>query len=48
MSARLHTYREVCGLFEQAGVTDLRGYGSLAQEPFTFGSRQLLIVGTRK
>jgi SAM-dependent methyltransferase len=47
MSARLHTYREVCRLFDQAGFTDLRGYGSLAQEPFTFGSRQLLLVGTR-
>ncbi len=47
MSARLHTYREVRRLFEAAGFTDLHGYGSLAQEPFRFGSRQLLLVGTR-
>jgi SAM-dependent methyltransferase len=47
MSARLHTYREVRRLFDAAGFTDLQGYGSLAQEPFRFGSRQLLLVGTR-
>jgi SAM-dependent methyltransferase len=47
MSARLHTYREVRRLFEAAGFTDLQGYGSLAQEPFKFGSRQLFLVGTR-
>jgi SAM-dependent methyltransferase len=47
MSARLHTYREVRRLFEAAGFTDLEGYGSLAREPFQFGSRQLFLVGTR-
>jgi SAM-dependent methyltransferase len=47
MSARLHTYREVRRLFEQAGFTDVQGYGSLAQEPFVFRSTRLLIVGTR-
>jgi SAM-dependent methyltransferase len=48
MSARLHTYREVRRLFESAGLSDLQGYGSLAQEPFRFGSRRLLLVGTKK
>jgi SAM-dependent methyltransferase len=47
LSARLHTYREVRRLFEEAGFTDLVGYGSLDQEPFQFGSRRLLLVGTR-
>jgi SAM-dependent methyltransferase len=47
MSARLYTYRELRRLFEAAGFTDLQGYGSLAGEPFRFGSRQLLLVGTR-
>lgn len=47
MSARLHTYREVRRLFEAAGFTDVQGYGSLAGEPFQFGSRRLLIVGRR-
>jgi SAM-dependent methyltransferase len=48
MSARLHTYREVRGLFGAAGFTDLQGYGSLAGEPFRFGSKRLLLVGTRR
>jgi SAM-dependent methyltransferase len=47
MSARLHTYREVRALMDSAGFTDLQGYGSLAQEPFQFGSKRLLLVGTR-
>jgi SAM-dependent methyltransferase len=48
MSARLYTYREVRRLAEDAGLTDLQGYGSLAREPFAFGSRRLLLVGTRR
>jgi SAM-dependent methyltransferase len=48
MSARLYTYREVRRLFEAAGFTDLQGYDSLAGEPFRFGSRRLLLVGTKK
>jgi SAM-dependent methyltransferase len=47
MSARLHTYREVRRLFEEAGFTDLHGYGSLSREPFVFGSRRLLLVAKR-
>jgi hypothetical protein len=47
MSARIHSCREVCRLFEEAGFTDLRGYGTLAQEPFRLGSQRLLLVGTR-
>jgi SAM-dependent methyltransferase len=47
MSARLYTYRELCRLFEEAGFTDLQGYGSLGREPFQFGSRRLLLVATR-
>ena len=48
MSARLYTYREVRRLAEEAGFTDVQGYSSLAREPFAFGSRRLLLVGTRK
>lgn len=48
MSARLFSYREVVRLMEEAGFTDLQGFGSLAQEPFKFGSHQLLMVGTKK
>jgi SAM-dependent methyltransferase len=48
MSARLYTYREVHQLFEDAGFTEVQGFGSLAGEPFRFGSRRLLLVGTKK
>jgi hypothetical protein len=48
MSARLYTYREVSRLFEGAGFTDVQGFGSLAGEPFTLGSRRLLMVGTKQ
>jgi len=48
MSARVYSYREVCQLMEAAGFTDLKGFGSLAQEPFRLGSMRLLIAGTKK
>ena len=48
MSARLYTYRELCRLLEEAGFTDLQGYGSLGREPFQFGSRRLLLVAIRR
>ena len=48
MSARIYTYREVCRLLEEAGFSDPQGYGSLAREPFEFGSRRLLVVATKK
>jgi hypothetical protein len=47
MSARLYTYRELLGLFAQAGFTDVNGYGSLAREPFRLGSNRLLVVATK-
>jgi SAM-dependent methyltransferase len=43
MSARLYTYREVFGLLEEAGFTDLKGYGSFSREPFRIGSDRLLV-----
>lgn len=48
MSARLYTYREVFGLLEQAGFTDLVAYGSLAREPFRVGSGRLLVGGRKR
>jgi SAM-dependent methyltransferase len=44
MSARLYTYREVFGLLEEAGFTDLQGYGSLTREPFRIGCDRLLVI----
>jgi SAM-dependent methyltransferase len=47
MSARLYSYREISRLLEQAGFVDVRGYSSLAREPFKLGSSRLLVVATR-
>jgi SAM-dependent methyltransferase len=47
MSARLYTYRELLGLFAQAGFTDSTGYGSLARDPFRVGSTRLLVVASK-
>ncbi len=48
MSARLYSYREILGLLEDAGFSDLQSHGSLAGEPFRLGSNRLLIAGTRR
>jgi SAM-dependent methyltransferase len=48
MSARLYTYREVFGLLEGAGFTDLKGYGSFAREPFRIGSGRLLVSAEKR
>ena len=47
MSARVYTYREVIGLLEAAGFGDIRGFGSMAGEPFELGSSQLVAVATK-
>lgn len=45
MSMRIHTYREVCSMFKEAGLYDRQSYGSLAAEPFKLGSRRLYLIG---
>ena len=47
MSARLHSYRELAALFDQAGLTDVQGFGSLTREPFKRGSERLLMTGKK-
>jgi hypothetical protein len=47
MSARLHSYREVCRMLEDAGFTGVQGFGSLAREPFRLGSQRLLLAATK-
>jgi SAM-dependent methyltransferase len=46
MSARIYSFREIHRLMEEAGFTDLEGYGSLTREPFKLGSARLLMIGT--
>jgi SAM-dependent methyltransferase len=48
MSARLYAYREVARLLDEAGFTDVRGYGSLAREPFKLGSSRLLLTARKE
>jgi SAM-dependent methyltransferase len=47
MSARLYSYREVLGLLDQAGFSDLHAYSSLTREPFKLGSNRLLVVAQK-
>ena len=37
MSARIYSYRELISLLNAAGFTDVRGFGSMAREPFRLG-----------
>ena len=47
LSLRLYTYRELCGLLEQAGFGEHQGYGSLEWEPFELGASWLYMVTTK-
>jgi SAM-dependent methyltransferase len=46
-SQRVYTYRELCRLAEGAGLSDVRGHASLADEPFALGANRLLLVATK-
>ncbi len=47
MSARLYSYRELFGLFAEAGFADVQAFGSFAREPFRLGSNRFLVVATK-
>jgi SAM-dependent methyltransferase len=48
MSARIYTFREIRGLLEGSGFSEVHGYGSMAREPFRLGSNRLLLVATKE
>ncbi len=48
MSARLHSYREICQLLDAAGFTDLQGFSSFTCEPFKLGANRLLMAALKK
>jgi SAM-dependent methyltransferase len=48
MSARIYSYRELVSLLDAAGFTAIKGYGSLAREPFRLRSGRALIVATKR
>ncbi len=47
-SHRMYTYREVCGMLEEAGFVGVQTYGTLSEEPFKLGSEGLFLVATKK
>jgi SAM-dependent methyltransferase len=46
-SHRIYTYREMCGMMEEAGFANVRSYGSLSKEGFHLGSHQLFLAATK-
>jgi SAM-dependent methyltransferase len=48
VSQRAYTYREVCGMLSDAGFANVQGYGGMEREPFTLGSKRLIMVGTKQ
>lgn len=46
-STRVHTFRELCLVFERNGFGEFAAYSSLAQEPYRLGSPRLLLVATK-
>ncbi len=47
MSARIYSYRELVGLLEAAGFTDVQGYSSRTREPVRLGGRALMVATKR-
>ncbi|HZT71320.1 MAG TPA: hypothetical protein VFC10_16440 [Terriglobia bacterium] len=43
-SHRIYTYRELVHLLRSVGFGDIESFGSLAQDPFTISSIQLILV----
>jgi SAM-dependent methyltransferase len=48
MSARLHSYRELCEMLQSAGFTDIQGLDGFTSEPFKFGARRLLLTAVKR
>jgi SAM-dependent methyltransferase len=48
MSARIYSYRELVSLLDAVGFTAIKGYGSLAREPFRLRSGRALTVATKR
>jgi SAM-dependent methyltransferase len=48
MSARIHSYREIRQLLQQAGFAEVVGFGGLAKEPFRLGAKRLLMTAMKR
>ena len=42
-SHRIYTYREICGMLEEAGFAHVESYATLSKEPFKLGANQLFM-----
>jgi len=47
MTQRAYTYREICQMLSNAGFIDIEGRSGFNDEPFTLGSKRLLLVATK-
>ena len=48
MSAQLHSCRELTKMLREAGFAEVKTFGSTDGEPFTLGSKRLLLVATKR
>ncbi len=46
-SHRCYTYRQVCEMLTEAGFVDVRSYGSISEEPFSYKSNSLYAVARK-
>ncbi len=44
---RIYTYRELREMFAKAGFSDIRGFGSVEDEPISRDKRMMFVIGTR-
>ena len=47
LAIRTYTYRELRELFERAGFIDIKGFGSMTDEPISRQKRMMFVIGTR-
>jgi cyclopropane fatty-acyl-phospholipid synthase-like methyltransferase len=45
---RIYSLSELCGLLDEAGFTEVKGFGSLDLEPVHLGSQRLLLTAARR
>jgi ubiquinone/menaquinone biosynthesis C-methylase UbiE len=47
ISIRMYSYHELIAMFKKVGFADIRGYGSLKDEPISRKSRMMFIIGIK-
>ena len=44
---RMYSFHEIVDMFEKAGFVDIQGYGNIKDDPITYRSRDLIVIGTK-